>query len=100
DAAGSGERNRRHKQKKNGGNEFHRRTSLLVAEGLDGVEFRGAGGGIEAGDEADDDGETYAEENEPERNRRNFDAGEFLALQVNVGGESKRAADQPAKDDA
>ena len=35
---------------------------LFVAEGFDGVETGGAGGGVQAGGEADDDGEGYGAE--------------------------------------
>jgi hypothetical protein len=41
------------------------RNILLIAEGLDGIEARGARSGIEAGGEADKNGEADAEKNKP-----------------------------------
>src|SRR6266568_4225263 len=70
---------------------------LLVTEGLDGIEARGARGRIEAGGEANENGEEDAEQNEPPRNRRNVHAGKVLAMQIEIGAESKSSADEPAE---
>src|SRR5579863_4337967 len=69
---------------------------LFIAEGLDGVQFGGAGGGVEAGHEADDHGEGDGSGGKPPRDGGNFHSGEILGLQIKGCSPSQRFANQPA----
>src|SRR5215472_5067996 len=70
---------------------------LLVAECLDRIEARGARGGIKSCGKADENSKTDSKKDEPPGNGRNVDPGKILAMQVEIGAESERAADEPAE---
>ena len=82
------------------GSSLSHRNILLVAEGLDRVKSGSAGGGVESGEKTDNDGEADAEENEPVWNGSDFDAGEILSVQIDIGAESQDAPNQPAENGA
>src|SRR5260370_42163184 len=73
---------------------------LLVSEGFDRIEARGAGGGVEAGSEADDNGKGDRAEDQPPGNGGNVHSGKILPMKVEVCAESEGAADEPAKEGA
>ena len=74
--------------------------TLLIAEGVDGIELGGTRSRIEAGGETDKDGESDGGENEPPGNGRELDGIEILPLEIDVGAEGERAAEQPAEEHA
>ena len=61
------------------------RRDLLIAKGVDGVELGGTGSRIEAGGEADKNGEDDRGKHQPPGDGRKFDGIEILALEVDVG---------------
>src|SRR2546429_308847 len=70
---------------------------LLVAKGLDRIEARGAQGGIKSCGKTGENCKTDSKKDEPPGDGRNVDAGKILAMQVEIGAESERAADEPAE---
>lgn len=70
---------------------------LFITEGVDGVELGSTRSRIEAGGEADKDGEGDGGENEPPGYGRKFDGIQILALEIDVCTERKCAADAPAE---
>src|ERR1700737_638242 len=73
---------------------------LLVSEGFDRIEARGAGGGVEAGGGADDNGKGDGAEDQPPGNGGNVHSGKILPMKIEVRAESEGAADEPAKEGA
>src|SRR5260370_1056480 len=73
---------------------------LLVSEGFDRIEAGGAGGGVEASSEADDNGKGDCAEDQPPGNGGNVHAGKILPMKVEVCAEGEGAADEPAKEGA
>src|SRR6266849_4168264 len=73
---------------------------LLIAEGVDGVEFGGTGSRIEAGGETGKDGEDEGADEQPQGDGRKFDGVEILTREIDVGAESDGAAEKPAEEDA
>src|SRR6266404_3057897 len=74
-------------------------AGLLVAEGVDGIEAGGAGGGVEARDEADDEGEGDGAEGQPPGNVGNFHAGQILPVNIYSCAPSQRGPNQPTERD-
>src|ERR1700674_2896769 len=73
---------------------------LLITEGFNGIESGGAGGGVKASGEADENSEGDGAEDQPPGNRGNVHAGKILAMKIEVRAESEGAADEPAKEGA
>src|SRR5439155_20339459 len=69
----------------------------ILAKGLDRIEARGAQGGIKSCGKTDENCKTDSKKDEPPGDGRNVDAGKILAMQVEIGAESERAADEPAE---
>src|SRR5260370_5858587 len=74
--------------------------SLLVAEGIDGIEFRSARCRIQARDQADEKREADGTRDEQPRYERSLHAGKLLALQIDIGRERERLDDKPAEQTA
>ena len=77
-----------------------KKRGLLIAEGVDGVEFGGTRSRIEAGGETDKDGDGQSEENEPPGNSREFNGIEILAMEIKVCAKRDRTAEKPAEQHA
>ena len=73
---------------------------LLIAEGVDGIEFGGTRSRIEAGGEADKNGDAEGCEGEPPGDRGELNGIEILTRKISVGAERDGAAEGPAGDDA
>src|SRR5581483_3840456 len=76
------------------------RASLLIPQGLDRIEPGGSGSGVEAGDKADDDGETDGAADQPPGNEPDLLGRKLLALEIDVGAGVDDAADGPSEEDA
>ena len=67
--------------------------TLLIAEGVDGVELGGTRSRIEASTEADKNRKEQRKNHEPPRHRRKFDGIEALSLEIEVGSEGDCATE-------